>query len=294
MPIKLQNEQIELSVQLADEGYLASRFDRTGKIVDAKFKNISFASQELLPENMHSNCGIGFFNEFGINSPLGFEQVPNGQQFHKIGVGILEKDDEHYNFLKAYKVENVSIKSEHHSTSIKFLCTAPLLNGFAYKLEKEISLTENGFVISYLLDNTGEKSIVTSEYVHNFIAIDKRSIGPNYVLHLPCPIEQEKLEEYLNPDKAVLLTRNEIQFIQKPDKAHFFSNLSGDKLVDAYWRLEHKELGISISEKTDFQTKSINVWGWGHVISPELFLEIHLAPGNSKKWHRSYTFSETI
>jgi hypothetical protein len=32
--------------------------------------------------------GKGLYNEFGITSPVGFEEAPVGGWFHKIGVGL--------------------------------------------------------------------------------------------------------------------------------------------------------------------------------------------------------------
>lgn len=45
---------------------------------------------------------------------------------------------------------------------------------------------------------------------------------------------------------------------------------------------------MSLSEIGSFQTDNINLWGWSHVISPELFFQIDVAPGKSISWSRSY------
>ena len=39
--------------------------------------------------------------------------------------------------------------------------------------------------VKYYLENTGEKDIITDEYTHNFIAINKDLIGTNYLIKFP-------------------------------------------------------------------------------------------------------------
>ena len=40
MPHILKNKDIEIDIDLPEEGYRFSRFDQTGKITEIKFKNI--------------------------------------------------------------------------------------------------------------------------------------------------------------------------------------------------------------------------------------------------------------
>ena len=50
----------------------------------------------------------------------------------------------------------------------------------------------------------------------------------------------------------------------------------------------HHATGIGLRETGSFPTSAINLWGWCHVISPELFIEINLEPGNAMEWSRQY------
>ena len=45
---------------------------------------------------------------------------------------------------------------------------------------------------------------------------------------------------------------------------------------------------IGISETGSFQTNKVNLWGWEHVISPELFFNIFIKSGQSIEWYRTY------
>ena len=57
--------------------------------------------------------------------------------------------------------------------------------------------------------------------------------------------------------------------------------ITGNENIDASWELINLESKIGISETGSFQTNKINLWGWKHVISPELFFNICLKPDQS-------------
>jgi hypothetical protein len=159
-------------------------------------------------------------------------------------------------------------------------------------LNKQIELHENTFSIRSELENTGEKEIVTNEYNHNFIGINNGPIGENIILKFPFQVNPKELHEIVNPGNKVKIASSDLEFNAIPQEPFFFSNLSGHKLVDAAWELHDLNSKIGIRETGNFQTQSINVWGSKHVISPELFIKIHIYPGESKEWTRTYEVFE--
>lgn len=288
----LKNKILEVHVHLPSENYNHSRFDWTGKIVEAKFKGKSISGTETINQGEEQLLGKGFYNEFGIDSPLGYHQLQTGEWFHKIGVGLLQKDDTQYDFHKLYKIQPANFEVQFESNKIRIKCQSHLLNGFSYFLEKEISLLESGFKIKYFLENKGRKTIVTNEYNHNFLSINRELIGSNYKLKLPFKIQRELFGENVNPEQLVEIGQQEITFVGTPTEQFFFSNLSGGEMVDAKWTLENTKSKIGISETGNFQTNSINLWGWRHVICPELFIPINLKSGQSMTWSRTYQVYE--
>jgi len=188
-------------------------------------------------ENEH-RYGKGFYNEFGIDTALGFEETNEGDWFHKIGVGLLQKEGTHYDFQKSYKIKAATFSTRIELQAFFMSCIAPNVHGYAYQLHKEIVLQEAGFNINYTLMNTGQKSIRTDEYAHNFMAFNQAEIDTNYQLKLPFN---------LHPT--------------------FFG-------------------------ETDFKSNKINLWGWSHVISPEIFHEINIAPNETAQWTRTYEIFE--
>ncbi len=288
MPHLLKNKFLEVQIDLPTENYQQSRFDWSGKIVAVKFKGQSISGTEVIDQNDNQSLGKGCYNEFGIDTPLGYHSSEKGEWFHKIGVGLLKKNDTQYDFHKRYEIQPATFAVLPESDKIRIKCQAPLVNGFAYFLEKEIKLLKSGFEITYFLENKGRKPIITNEYNHNFLSIDKTLIGRHYKLKFPFIIKPDRFGETVNTEKLVKIGQKEISFLGTPKQQFFFSNLSGGTMVNAKWTLENTKNKIGISETGNFQTASINLWGWRHVICPELFIPIHLPVGESMSWSRTY------
>lgn len=284
----LKNKNLEIHVDLPAENYNFSRFDWTGKIVEVKFQNIHLSSIESTDCQNEHYFGKGFYNEFGIDTALGFDETNIGGWFHKIGVGLLKKDDSQYLFSKNYEIKPAEFKIISKSNRLLISCKSKAINGYSYLLKKEIELQENSFTIKYCLQNTGEKDIITDEYVHNFTGINKELIGNNYILNFPFELKPELFVEIVNPEQKVDIGQNDIKFNSSPKKEFFFSNLTGSKNVVAQWELKNLKSKIGISETGSFQTNKVNLWGTKHVISPELFFNIFIKPGQSTEWSRNY------
>ena len=288
MPHLLKNKNLEIHIDLPDENYNFSRFDWSGKITQLIFQNIPLSIDERIDMVNKADFGKGFYNEFGIDTALGFEEAAIGEWFHKIGVGVLQKEDDEYLFHKKYEIKPAQFKITTAPNKIVINCISATVNNYAYVLRKEIALQESGFTINYQLENTGEKDIRTDEYVHNFMSINKALIGSDYVLKFPFQIKPERFGDTVNLEQKVVLGPNEVGFKGTPNEQFFFSNLSGDEQVNAAWELLNHKHKIGISETGSFKTNKINLWGWQHVISPELFFQIFIQPGESTEWSRTY------
>jgi hypothetical protein len=288
----LKNKNLEIHIDLPLENYNFSRFDWTGKITSVKYKDIPVSGIERTDIEDDNKHGKGFYNEFGIEIPVGYNEAKEGEWFPKIGVGLLKKQGEKYLFTENYEIKPAEFKVESVPGKLIISCQSPLVNGYSYVLKKEIELTESGFVIRYLLKNTGVKLIATNEYVHNFLAIHNDLIGSSYILKFAFPIKPELFDASVNPEKKVEVGQSEITFNGTPAEQFFFSNLTGNQNVDAYWELLNTKNKIGISETGSFKTSKVNLWGWKHVISPELFFDIRVEPGQELEWSRTYKIFE--
>ena len=118
MPHLLQNKTLKIVVDLPLENYRLARFDWTGKIVSVKFGGTEVSGQEKAGDKNHVQLGKGFYNEFGIDRPVGFEATEIGGWFHKIGVGLLKKEDgQAYAFDKAYKIKPAALQNPQRSAT---------------------------------------------------------------------------------------------------------------------------------------------------------------------------------
>ncbi|MDA9295037.1 hypothetical protein N9Q22_00025 [bacterium] len=284
----LKNNHLELHIDAPTENYSCTRFDWTGKISQLKFQNIPLTTIENT-DLINTACfGKGFYNEFGIDTPLGFHETAIGGWFHKIGIGLLKKENEQYLFHKKYAVKPAKFSVSTEANAVIIHCTSEAFNGYSYKLTKEIKLYSSSFTIKYTLHNTGEKEIVTDEYVHNFMATDNALKGKEYALEFPFKLEPPLFDETVNTEQKVTIGSNRITFEETPKEQFFFSNLSGGKLENAAWTLLNSNTKIGIQETGNFQTNKMNVWGWGHVISPELFFKINIKAGKALEWTRTF------
>ncbi len=288
MPHILKNKHLEIYIDEPLEGYNFSRFDWTGKIKSVKFQGIPLTTSERQDSEDESILGQGFYNEFGIDTALGFEAVEIGEWFHKIGIGLLKKKGVNYSFSEKYEIKPAKFTIESEANKLIIRCQSELINGYAYVLTKTIELKGNGFSIHYSLKNTGKKVIRTDEYVHNFMQINHSTISPQYQLEFPFQVKPILFGETVNPEKKVAIGRRDFKFNGNPKEQFFFSNLSGNKEVFATWALQHSAHKIAISESGDFKTDKINLWGWKHVISPELFYNVNIQPNQSKEWTREF------
>jgi hypothetical protein len=288
----LKNKNLEIQIDLPQKNYNFSRFDWCGKIVSVKYKGISVSGVEKLNNEDENKSGRGFYNEFGINAAIGYDEIKEGDWFHKIGVGLLKKDSGDYLFSRKYEIQpaafNVSVKPD----KIIISCKSQIANGYAYEYKKEITLVESGFIVRYHLKNTGAKTIITSEYDHNFIAVNDEFVSGDYTLKFPFNIKPELFEATVNPEGLVVIGPKEITFKGTPVEQFFFSNLSGGETIDAKWEILNTKSKIGISETGSFKTNKVNLWGWKHVISPELFFDIRVEPGKEIEWSRTYKIFE--
>ena len=284
----IKNNTLEVAVDIPLENYKGSRFDWSGKISSIKFENLPLTTIEDTESKNINFLGKGLYNEFGITSPVGFEETPMGGWFHKIGVGLLKKEHKNYLFHRNHLIKPAHFDITYKDQKIIIVCKSESVNGYSYILKKEISISKNSILINYFLENTGEKQIITDEYVHNFMAIDNALIDKDYTLKFPFPLNPTLFDETVNSENKVEIGSDNISFNETPKKQFFFSNLTGGKELQAEWVLTNLKTGVGIKEIGNFKTNKINLWGWGHVISPELFFKISVNPKKTMEWSRKF------
>jgi hypothetical protein len=294
MSIRIANGAYELLVAEPGELYRSSRFDWCGQIASLRHKGIEFAGAEKPGASQDDALyGRGFQGEFGIKAAVGFDDCPMGGLYPKIGVGWLVKDAESYDFYAPHAIEAHRFKVESDPRRARFLCESGERRGYAYRYVKELEARADGFDAHYCLENLGSKPIATDEYCHNFMAPEP--IGPGVEVELGFEARAEGFAERVDPEGAAPWEGRILRFAKRPTREYYFGGIfdssHGALEGEASW-VARFPMGVEIEEKLEGPLARCALWGSGHVISPELFVAINLAPGASMRWKRSITLRE--
>lgn len=288
--VELKKGHCKLLIEEPQEGYKGARFDWTGKLVQFWWKGIPFCTTEK-SNGSSKKQGRGFFNEFGITDPVGYEVCEVGGHFPKIGVGLLQKvNREAYDFFFSYTILPFEFCEVRGTDFIELSCLNKQFDS-AFFLQKKITLTDTGFTIDYLFENIGNFPIVTSEYVHNFLSLGGKGVGSQVNLLFDDEINIPQFEKGLNPG-CVQFKKNSIHWDSIPKHDFFFENITRVKHGKTAWVLTNTDVQLGICEIVNFKPEKINLWGRNHVVSPEVFKSINLLPGESDKWQREYKIIE--
>jgi hypothetical protein len=281
----LENKHLKVEIQEAGSFYKGARFDWTGFISQITLDgSIHYCVPEQL-EVGKGTGGFGFCNEFGIDKPIGYDTIEVGDLFPKIGVGLLKKDqDADYDFFKPYEVVPSQVKIIKTKDTITFETTNMSPSDYGVHLVKEVTIVDHQVIISYTLTNIGEYPIHTNEYSHNFIGINKQAINAHYQLTMP------RMKEIDVAVGSIERIQDRLTWPVTPD-SDFYAIIDWEAKEETYnWEVFHDEIGAGVRELSQFQPSKVALWGHGHVVCPEVFIDIKLNPNESKTWQRIYEF----
>jgi hypothetical protein len=233
--------------------------------------------------------GIGLCNEFGIFKPIGYDDAQPGEQFPKLGVGLLTKvDNVPYDFGVTYEIEPFPVSVQPGADRVVYVVEPLPCRGYEARLRKTVQLRGAALDVVYELENTGKRAIRTSEYNHNFVAINRHAPGPGYRLRLP------KNAVVADAPPVLAIEGNDVRWRETlPGQIHC-SAPGPHKQTDApFWELVHEPDGVGMSETVDFPVEKFSLWCPPHLIAPEVFVAIDLEPGARMTWTRRYAFFTT-
>lgn len=283
--IQISSSRLKVDVAAPGTFYSGSRFDWTGFVTQVTLDGVhTFCVDESLIPGMGSG-GRGLCNEFGIHAPVGYDEARVGEGFPKLGTGILTRtSDEPYDFFKPYPVEPYPVETVLKPAEAVFMVKPVDCNGYSYELIKTLRVDGNRLSVGYILKNTGMKEIHTTEYIHNFVSIDQKGIGPDYRLSFSFPPVGAGKPDIFE------VTGQHISWKHLPREEFYWNPKGYEGLEEVYWTLKDTVTGAGLTEQACFQPKNLAIWGKGHVVSPEVFIDIHLISGEEQRWERIYTF----
>ena len=296
--MKLKNNRLEIT--FADACDITSpRFDHTAWITEVLLdNNYSFCMPEQLLPHRRNSHGSGLCGEFVLATG---ELAKAGEYFFKPGVGHVKQtnDFQRFNIFGTYEFKAFQVTAEQISdTEISFYQKGIPCNGYCVDIRKNYHLQDNRLTLEIEATNTGSEAFSLSEYQHNFVSLDGMPTEPGYILELPCDknllgIEQATLrqvDEALLPS-AVYVQASEIHWKESMDEKILYHESSDiDPKAPARWILRHEQSPISVTEEVDFCPSMVIIWSVEHCICPEFYNTIQLTPGETARWHRTWTF----
>jgi hypothetical protein len=296
-PIVLQSDRLTVEIAQPGTAYSGTRFDWTAFMTQVTLDGIhTFCVPESLQPGQGTG-GVGLCNEFGIEEVIGYNEAQPGEPFPKLGIGLLARPDEKpYNFFRPHEiVVPFPIHVAVTATQATFTVDPVECRGYAVRLTKTITVEGVELTIAYALENVGEKPIVTTEYVHNFMGIDGHAIGPDYRLRMPYTIgfaaSQGPFAERMAQMMTILdVQGGDIRCKATPQHPFYCRPLGFSRTDAAQWELLHEPTGVGLREHDDFTPTRVAVWGTTHVISAEVFVPVNVQPGETQRWTRRYEF----
>ena len=293
--VEISNGLVKAGLHLpdAEKGYYqGTRFDWAGNITMLEYKGHQYFGQwfpKYDPKKHDAICGPA--ESF---SEIGFQQTEVGGEFLRIGVGGLRKEDNSvFDNFNLYPISNPGKwKVSKSSNQVTFTHTIKDVAGYSYVYTKTIRLTEGKaeLVLEHTLKNTGQKTIKTDVYNHNFFTIDNEPTGPNVAVRFPFDV-QGKWNKEESPaiidGKSILYPR-----IFEQKESVFMGDMQGygSSAKDYDFRIENLRTAAGVRITGDRPISKINYWASSTTSCPEPYINIEVQPGSQFNWKVQYEF----
>jgi hypothetical protein len=278
--------------------YRGSRFDWSGLVARVECQGHTYFGEWKTPHDPEGNDDVvGTAEEFGTiypgtSGPLGYVEAKPGEDFLKIGVGLLKKVEEpEYRFWFDYRITKPGPWTVRHGPNwVEFRQDPSGANGYGYSYTKRIALPESRpeLVIIRTLRNTGTKALATSHYCHDFTIIDGEPIGPNYRVRFPFAVTTKSdLEQRAELDGSTIAFPRAFR-----EGESVFAELAGfsSAVTDHAATIENLKSGAGVKIQGDTPLARFHFWATQRAACPEPFVQIELAPGEQAQWQTRYSF----
>jgi len=241
--------------------------------------------------------------------PPGYNEGSNASEFLKIGVGILRRNSSAYNFSSSYPVvELAQTATTWRQDRANFVQTlSGTANGYSCRLEEDVIVKNDTVILNYILTNTGSKEFTTEQYLHNFITFSYRNVGPDYRVYFPYDMTASPQPELWQPPQYGQVGRTPGFIDTNPPMATLENMVLYTKTISSVpktWiykpddylgpdtvAVEQTELGRRVIIDSSIRSAYIGIWTTSYQVSPEQFVFITLASGESAEFTRTYKFS---
>lgn len=283
---------------LARGFYRGTRFDQAGVITSLKVGSQEFYGpwfDRTAPEVLdytYTADGMVAGPDSAISgppeefAPLGFEAKPG--LFVKIGVGVLRQpDDKPYDHYRHYEIvdggKRITRTTRNSVTFTQILSGA----GYGYAYEKTLRLTpgQPQLLIEHVLRNTGDKTITTTVYDHNFLRL-----APDKGVTVTFPFALAPAAP--PPVDAVRIEGNTWTYLRAfADKERLSLALTGyGATAGDYDFTIATPGGAGVRVTGDHPLVRVNTYSIDRTVAIEPMIAVDVAPGAEMRWTYTYDY----
>ncbi len=293
----ISNGEIEAKLYLPDIKagfYRGTRFDWAGVIASLKYKDHEYFGEWYANHDPNRHDAItGPVEAF---DPIEYDSVAPGETFIKIGIGTVKKvNNGPYRFNLPMEIVDTGMwRVRKKSDRIIFIHKLSDRNGYSYTYTKTVRLLKGKpeLILEHTLKNTGQKSINTSVFNHNFFVINNQTTGSDFTVTLPFKIQNKPTGK-----KLMDFTENKMTYLRDLNKGEstmeYPTGYSGDKVEDYDFRIENKKTGAGVRITADRALSKFMYWSVPTTLSPEPFIKVDADPGKEFNWAIKYQFYTT-
>jgi hypothetical protein len=313
--VHLKNPYLDVTVRIPEDNIVSQRFDAACVVEQVELNGKHrFCQPEQLDQKRVTTHGIGLSSEF--MDPYSEEAKP-GEWFPKMGVGLLKQLPEggRYDKWKTYEVKPFIRTCEVQERAVEFIQEPQSCLGISLRIMRRISIHANQLRVTTTIKNVGERAYEGTEFQHNFFAIDDIPIGTGYRMTVPYDAELNNImtkgERHAKNDGFRELDEKGIpgELVENPvvvegdaivwkggmEKRTFHKITRSDGVkpqAEYTWTLSCDNSEASVSETHHFVPSNFSMWGVEHTVCNEVHCDIHVEPGESFSFSRTYTFDD--
>jgi len=290
------------------------RFSPVANIIQVKLNHREFCYAPATGGSLSYIGGLPMEFDIGQESfqpdPPGYNEGSNGSPFLKIGVGILTRNASAYNFSSTYPVvELARTTTTWEPDRARFVQTlSGTANGYCCRLEEDVIVKNDTLFLVYNLTNTGTKTFTTEQYLHNFLSFSQQGVGPNYRVYFPYDLTASPEVKEWEPPQLEKAGRTGYEFVDhNPPMVRLENMILYTKPITSVpktWiykpedylgpdtiAVEQSDFGQRVMIDSTLRSAYVGIWTTSYQVSPEQFVFMTLAPGESATFTRTYTFS---
>ena len=271
--------------------YRATRFDWSGVVSNLEYKGHTYFGQwfEEYSPTKHDAI-MGPVESF---SPLNYRNTKSGENFVKIGVGVLKKpNDKKFSDFNTFPIidpGNWSIEKKVNKVEFKHNLS---YEDYSYTYVKSVELPKDKaeMLLSHIIKNTGKKTIETQVFNHNFFVIDEQPTGKDFELIFPKDVSGTGRgfgEVAEIQGSKIVFNRDLVK-----GESIYCSSLEGinDSVDNLDVKIENTRTGAGARITGNQPLSKLVVWGSSTTLCPETYISIKIEPGEEFRWDYYYEF----